>query len=67
MICMFYSTSQKKCKYIEKRVYRALKATDPLGCRNISKVIKGRNLHFRFNQINHTKNQINENKYYYLE
>ena len=27
----------KKCKHIEKRVYKALKIAFPLGCRNISK------------------------------
>ena len=30
----------RKCKYIEKSVYRALKAVYLLVCRNISKVIK---------------------------
>ena len=39
----------KKCKCIEKKVYGAIKAAYPLGCRNISKEIQGRNVHFRFN------------------
>ena len=38
-----------KSQYIEKRVYRALKIAYPLGCRNISKVKKGRNVHYRYN------------------
>ena len=41
----------RKCKYIEKRVYRALKAVYLLVCRNISKVIKNWNSAFPF-QLN---------------
>ena len=36
-------------KYIEKWVYRTLKVACSLGYRNISKVIKDRNVYFRFN------------------
>ena len=53
MICMLYLNKHekvtKKCKCIEKCAYRTLKVSYPLGCRNISKVIKGRNVHLRFN------------------
>ena len=49
VVCKQARKSGLKSKYTEKRVYKALKVTYPLVCRNIWKGKKGRNVHFHFN------------------